>query len=92
MPANIIYFTASDIPTTEEKAEIEAWNDFVNAYTLSVANGAKSPGLGLDSEGDPVLSNAAFVTGAIPALYAGLQEVVLEDGALVEVQPEEPEE
>jgi hypothetical protein len=89
MPANIIYFTASDIPTPEEKADIEAWNAFVNAYTLSVANGAKSPGLGLDSEGDPVLSTAAFVAGTVPAIYADIQRVILEDGALVEVVEEE---
>jgi hypothetical protein len=92
MTQNIIYFTASDVPTTEELVEIAAWNAFVNAYRLTVSNGSVAPGLGFDSEGDPVMDDAAFVAGTIPALYAEVQEVVLEDGALVEVQPEEPEE
>ena len=91
MPANIIYFTAGDVPTTGELADIAAWNAFVNAYSLTVSNGSVAPGLGLDSDGEPFLDGAAFVAGTIPEAYAGVQEVELVDGALVEVQPEEPE-
>jgi hypothetical protein len=89
MASKIIYFTAGDVPTTEELAEIAAWNAFVNSYSLTVSNGSVAPGLGLDGEGDPFLDGADFVAGTIPEAYAGIQGVALEDGALVEVQPEE---
>jgi hypothetical protein len=89
MTAKIIYFTAGDVPTSGELADIAAWNAFVNSYSLTVSNGSIAPGLGLDGDGEPLLDGADFVAGTIPAAYEGVQEVELVDGALVEVAPEE---
>jgi hypothetical protein len=81
MTANIIYFTASDIPTSGELSDIDAWNAFAGAYSVTVANGGKAPGLGLDSEGDPFLSNASFVAGSVPAIYSDIPTVTIADFA-----------
>jgi hypothetical protein len=87
MTANIIYFTASDIPTTQELADIDAWNAFAGAYSVTVANGAKAPGLGLDSEGDPFLSNASFVAGTVPAIYSEIPVATIADLSGITLDP-----
>jgi hypothetical protein len=65
----IIYFTAGDVPTSGETAAIAALNAFASAYSVTVSNGAKAPGLGLDGEGDPFLDQADFVAGTVPSIY-----------------------
>jgi hypothetical protein len=70
MAGKIIYFTAGDVPTSGETAAIAALNTFVNEYSLTVSNGAKAPGLGLDGAGDPFLDQADFVAGTVPSIYS----------------------
>jgi hypothetical protein len=60
--AKIIYFTASDVPTVQEKADIEAIN--ASIHTLNVSNGSVSNGLGTTEECD-------YVAGTVPTEYAG---------------------
>ena len=64
MTAKIIYFTAGDVPTSGELADIAALNAFCDGYSLTVSNGAVAPNLGAD-----VLDDADFVAGTVPALY-----------------------
>ena len=72
MTQKIIYFTAGDVPTTEEKAEITALNAFASAYSVTVSNGSVAPNLGLDSEGDPILDACDLVAGTVPTIYEDL--------------------
>ncbi|MEN5103789.1 hypothetical protein [Brucella anthropi] len=60
--AKIIYFTASIVPTAQERADIDAIN--ASIHTLNVSNGSVDSGLGMAEECD-------FVAGTVPPEYAG---------------------
>lgn len=60
--AKIIYFTASTVPTAQERADIDAIN--ASIHTLNVSNGSVDSGLGMAEECD-------FVAGTVPSEYSG---------------------
>lgn len=60
--AKIIYFTASIVPTAQERVDIDAIN--ASIHTLNVSNGSVDSGLGMAEECD-------FVAGTVPPEYSG---------------------
>lgn len=78
MPSKIIYFTAGDVATTGEVAEIAVLAGLAQPYTLTVSNGAVAPNLGLDGEGDAILDQCDFVAGTIPDLYSEIGVIDLD--------------
>jgi hypothetical protein len=71
----IIFFTAGEVATTNEKNAIAALQAAIEpAYDLTVASAIVPANYGNDPSGDPILENADYVAvaGTVPTAYNAL--------------------